>query len=389
MLPFARPDISSEEYAAVKRVLESGWLTTGPKTEEFESSFAEAVGANHAVALHSCTAALHLSSEAWGLGEGDAVILPSITFTATASIFEHSGCLPLIIDVDRDTYLLSAKIVETMIQKECRFDKPTNRLIHQKTGRRLQALVPVHLGGRPCEMDELEALGEQFHLKILHDAAHAFPSEYKNQRIGSLKDATAFSFYATKNLTTGEGGMLTTNDLQLAEKIRCMRSHGIQGQTYGQKRGYDVVCKGYKYNMSDINAALGLVQLQRAQEMWDKRQRIHLLYEKELASIPWIQKNPYTPHTSSYHLYVIEIKPNPKVTRDYFVEEMYSRNIELSLHFIPLYRFTHYQKKYKLNPSSFPHSEAIYQNIVSLPIYSSMSMEDAKDVVRAIQNILC
>ena len=388
-LAFAKPDITQQEINAVTRVLHSGWLTSGPEVKEFELEFAKTLQVKQAVAVHSCTAALHLAVAAWDLGKNDAVLIPAITFTATAEVFSYSDCLPIILDVERDSYLLSAEIVNDFIKKKCKWQNKC--LIHQSSQRQVRALVPVHLGGRPCDMDSLKEIAESYNLKILDDAAHAFPSTYKSHKIGAISDATAFSFYATKNLCTGEGGMLTTNDLELAEKVRRMRLHGIEGQTYGRKRWrYDVVCSGYKYNMSDICAALGRVQLQRSDEMLAKRQAIHQFYDQNLKELKGIRINPPCKYGSSYHLYVIEVLAESGLSRDQFVEEMYRHGIATSLHFIPLYRLSHYRKKYALQNSekNYPNSEKIYKNMLSLPIYSSMTLRDAGDVVQAIKLIL-
>ncbi|MCR9141951.1 MAG: DegT/DnrJ/EryC1/StrS family aminotransferase [bacterium] len=391
-LHFARPDIGREEIQAVTRVLKSGWLTSGPETLQFEQEFARAVGAAEAVAVNSCTAALHLALAGWNLGPDDAVLVPALTFTASAEIVEYSGSLPIILDVNRETYLMDAEIVEDFIRKSCDYKK--GALIHRASKKRIRAILPVHLGGRPCEMDELLALAKRYRLKVLEDAAHAFPATYNSRPIGAIGDATAFSFYATKNLTTGEGGMLTTNNKRLADRARRMRLHGIKGQTYGRKRWhYDVVDRGFKYNMSDINAALGRVQLERSEDMLAHRRNIHAHYDRALADIPGLRLNPTTPHSSSHHLYTLEIVSGKKsggrgVSRDRFVEEMFARNIAVSLHFIPLYRLSHYRKTYGLKAKDYPNSEAIYRNIVSLPVYSAMSASDAADVTHAIRESL-
>lgn len=397
-LHFARPDIGREEIQAVTRVLKSGWLTSGPETLAFEQEFAAAVRAGseiHAIAVNSCTAALHLALAAWDLGPDDAVLVPALTFTATAEIVEYSGSLPIILDVNPETYLMDADIIEDFIRKFCTYKNKT--LVHRPSGKKIRVILPVHLGGRPCEMDALLKLAKRYGLKVLEDAAHAFPTAYNGRAIGALGDATAFSFYATKNLTTGEGGMLTTSNKRLAERIRRMRLHGIKGQTYGRKRWhYDVVERGFKYNMSDINAALGRVQLERSAEMLAHRKAIHEIYDRALADVPGLRLNPTTPHQSSHHLYTIEILQNSRngdprgagMRRDRFVEEMYARNIAVSLHFIPLYRLSRYRKTYGLKTKDFPNCEKIYQSIVSLPLYSAMTADDAADVAFAIRETL-
>lgn len=393
-LHFARPDVGQAEFDAVQRVLQSGWLTSGPETQLFEEEFAMAVGAKEAVAVNSCTAALHLALAGWNLGPDDAVIVPAITFTASAEIVEYSGSLPLIVDVNRDDYLMDAELLEQYIQSECRVSK-NGLLVHRASRKTVRALIPVHIGGRPCDLRAIQKLARKYKLKVLEDAAHAFPASYNGQTVGNIGHATAFSFYATKNLTTGEGGMLTTNDRRLAERVRRMRLHGIKGQTYGRKRWhYDVVEKGFKYNMPDMNAAIGRVQLSRTEETLAARRRVHEIYEAGLAGLPGIRRNPACAHASAHHLYTIEILPGKRekggagLKRDRFVEEMYARNIAVSLHFIPLYRLTRYRRTYQLKAKDFPNSERVYRNIVSLPIYSAMTDEDARDVVAAVREIL-
>ena len=389
ILPFALPDIGEQEVDAVSAILRSGWLTSGPAVKRFEQEFATQLGVKEAIAVHSCTAALHLTAVAWQLSSQDAVLLPAITFTATAEVFGYMNCLPLILDVDRNSHLLSATMVRDFIKKECSWSQKSNALIHRASQRHIRALVAVHLGGRPCDIDSLREIALEYHLKFLDDAAHAFPSYYKKQAIGSLTDATAFSFYATKNLSTGEGGMLATNDRNLANKARQMRLHGIEGQSYGRRRWhYDVVCNGYKYNMTDMCAALGIVQLQRSEAMLQKRRWIHNYYTQELSSFKnKIRLNPDCKYSSSYHLYIIEVKPELGINRDQFVDAMYERNIAVSLHFIPLYRLSYYQKKYQFKAEDYPNSEVIYKNMFSLPIYSAMKEQDTKDVVAAIKDI--
>ncbi len=391
-LHFARPDIGREEIAAVNRVLRSGWLTSGPETSAFEEEFAAAVGAKHAVAVNSCTAALHLALAGWEVGAKDAVILPAMTFTATAEIVEYDGALPIILDVDRESYLLTPEIVTEFIERECRLQN--DRLVHKQSKRNIRVIVPVHLGGRPCDMEGFRKLGKRYKLKILEDAAHAFPARLNDGRTigGGSGDAVAFSFYATKNLATGEGGMLTTEDTKLAERLRRMRLHGIKGQTYGRKRWvYDVTERGFKYNMSDMNAALGRVQLARSEETLERRRSIHERYNAAFADLEnaaKIRRNPATGHESSHHLYTLEISRGCGITRDRFVEEMYARNIAVSLHFIPLYRLSRYRSTYKLRVRDFPNCEAVYKNIVSLPLYSAMSDDDVADVIYAVREIM-
>ncbi|MBL8022013.1 MAG: DegT/DnrJ/EryC1/StrS family aminotransferase [Leptospirales bacterium] len=381
-LPYARPDISSLEREAVDRVLRSGWLTSGPEVHAFEDEFARAVGADFAIAVNSATAGLHLAMEVLGIGTGDLVLVPSITFTATAEAVLYAGAQPHIVDVDRSTYLMDPQIVLNFIKEECELRE--RKVIHKASGKILRALIPVHLGGRPCDLEGLQAIADKYDLHIVEDAAHAFPTRYKNRMIGNVSEITAFSFYATKNLSTGEGGMVTTNSDKIANRLKRLRLHGIKGQTWGRKRWkYDVVEQGYKYNMTDLAAAMGRVQLMRTAEMQERRHAIASRYRDAFQDIKGIQivKDP---EGSSQHLFTIEIAPAAKMSRDRFVEEMYARGIGTSLHFIPLYRHTFY-KEMGYEPGNFPASEDIYKRIVSLPLYSSMSDDDVEDVVFAVQ----
>lgn len=386
-LPFARPDITDEEIEAVVRVLKSGWLTSGPEVEKFESEFAAYTGSRYAVAVNSATAALHLGLENYSIGPKDAVIVPSITFTATAEVAEYNNVLPIIMDVNPASYLLDPQYVEDFIKYECK--NTSDGLIHRNSGRRLKAILPVHLGGRLCDMDGFLEISSKYKLKIIEDAAHAFPSSYKGKKIGSIGDITAFSFYATKNLTTGEGGMLTTNSKSTAEKLRRIRLHGIKGQTYGRKRWkYDVVEKGYKYNMTDMAAAMGRIQLRRTEEMLQKRGEIINSYNKELSAVEGLKLPPVPASGESFHLYIIEVLKTKIMTRDIFVEKLFKRGIQTSLHFIPLYRHTYYKKKYKLKYSNFPNSERLFKTIVSLPVYSAMSETDLARVIKNIKDVM-
>ncbi len=384
-LPFARPDISHEEIDAVMQVMKSGWLTSGPQVQLFEEEFAKRVGAPHAIALNSATAALHLGMIAWNLTDQDAVIVPSITFTATAEVITYSGALPIILDVDRENYLLSPAILLDFLENKC--VRKGSHVIHKESKRIVRGMIPVHLAGRPCEMDELQAIADSYGLRIIEDAAHAFPCSYKSKMVGSLSELTAFSFYATKNITTGEGGMLTTSNDALARRLRRVRLHGIKGQTYGRKRWhYDVVDMGCKYNMMDICAAMGRVQLKRSDVFHNKRKNIVNRYRESLGSIPGLRLPYPGVHEEALHLFTVELTGRD-MTRDQFVEEMYERGIGTSLHFIPLYRHTYYRKKYKLKPSDYPNSEEIYRNIVSLPLYSAMKDQDVSDVIHAVREI--
>ena len=386
-LAFARPDITEEEIQAVERVLRSGWLTSGPEVEKFEKEFARAVNAKYAVAVNSATAALHLGLETFKIGPEDAVLLPAVTFTATAEVAEYNNTLPIILDINRDDYLFDPEIVMSFIKKECSFTK--KGLIHLKSGKIIRAMLPVHLGGKPCEMDEIKNIARKYRLHIIEDAAHAFPASYKNKKIGSIGDITAFSFYATKNLTTGEGGMLTTNSKTAAEHLRRIRLHGIKGQTYGRKRWkYDVVEKGYKYNLSDMAAALGRVQLKRTEQMLTRRKEIVSRYYDAFSDMEGICLPAPSIHDESNHLFMLEIKKSRNWNRNKFVEAMFKEGIQTSLHFIPLYRHSYYKKKYALQIRNYPNSEEFFSKIVSIPLYSSMTDDDIQAVISSVKKVM-
>ena len=387
LLPYNRPDLSEEECEAAVRVLKSGWLTSGPEVREFEAEFAAAVDAPHAIALNSATAALHLSMVACDIGPEDAVIVPAITFTASAEIIAYSGALPLIVDVNRDSFLLDPDLLRAFIQDNC--ETRSGGLVHITSGRRVRALVPVHLGGRPCDMDGLGRIAAEHDLRIIEDAAHALPTRYNGRMIGSISEFTAFSFYATKNITTGgEGGMLTVQDESMADRLRRIRLHGIQGQAYGRARWrYDVVDLGYKYNLTDMAAAIGRVQLRRLDEFQARRLQIARAYEDACADLPLRLVDRADPDTA-LHLATVELAPDAPLGRDELVEELYARNIATSLHFIPLFHLAHYRETYGLKPEDYPGADRIFGSILSLPLFTKMTDEDVADVIHALRDLL-
>ncbi len=377
-LPFARPDITQHEILSVQQVLTSGWLTTGRVTELFEEKIKTYSNAKYVIALNSGTAGLHLALRALNVKKGESVIVPAYTFTATAEVIFRCNAIPLLVDVDRDSYLLSKETIQTFINKYCDFKK--NHLIHLPTKTHIRGIICVHFGGRVCDIDSLKEISKKYNLFLGEDAAHAFGSTYKNQKIGSLTDFTVFSFYATKNITTGEGGAITTNDAKMARTIRQMRLHGFDLDTYKRKGNtYDIISEGYKYNISDILSAIGTVQIERSEEMLQKRKYIHNIYNDEFQRLKYIKINPKG-DGSSYHLYTIET-----TKRNQFIKKLYELGIQTGIHFKPLYKMTYYKNKNLYNSKDYPNSEAIYKNILSLPIYSSMSEEDIRDVVDAVK----
>lgn len=376
-LPFSLPDLGEDEISEVVDTLRSGWLTMGPKTQQFEANFRDYVGSAEAVAVNSCTAALHLALVAAGIGEGDEVITSPLTFCATANTVIHQRAKPILADIKAEDFNLDPKQVEKKITS------------------RTRAIIPVHMAGQPCRMDELLDIAHQYDLRVIEDAAHAIGASYKGQRVGSMSDATAFSFYATKNLTTGEGGMLTTNNEELAEVARNLRLHGLSHHAWKRYQAvgswyYEVIAPGFKYNMTDIQASLGLHQLARIDQFTEVRQHYAAIYSEAFAAIPEIQIPVAGPDlTHAWHLYIIRLTPDAlTINRDHFIEELKAENIGTSVHFIPLHLHPFYQAEFGYAPGDFPITEAVYQGAISLPLYTRMTEADIYTVIEAVQRIV-
>ncbi len=362
--------------AAIAEVLRSGWLTMGTKTLEFEREFANYVGARHAVSVCSGTAALHLALEACGLQPGDEVLIPTTTFTATGEAVTYVGARPVLIDIDPITLNLDT------------------RLVKRKITSRTRAMIPVHMAGQPCDLKELHCLASDHELHVIEDAAHALPSEYQGRRIGCLSELTAFSFYATKTLTTGEGGMITTDDDDYAARMRMMRLHGISGDAWKryEKNGswfYEVLEAGFKYNPTDLQAALGLVQLAKCDALNDARRRIAGRYTsafKEIGALepPAIKCD----RTTSWHLYILRLRLEQlQIDRNGFIHKLKERGIGTSVHFIPLHLHPYYQRTYGYRRGDFPIAETEFERCVSLPIYPAMSDADVEQVIDNVTEI--
>ena len=374
--PFA-PCLGDEEFDEVLDTLRSGWLTMGPKTRRFEEAFARYVGAKHAIAVSSCTAGLHLALVAGGIGPGDEVITTPLTFCSTANVIVHQGATPVLADVNPDTMNIDPREIE--------------RLITPRT----RALIPVHLAGQPCEMEEMEALAKEHGLLLIEDAAHATGAEYRGRKIGTFGDVTVFSFYATKNLTTGEGGMICTEDEDLAEKTRILRLHGISQDAwkrYSDKGSwyYEVQLPGYKYNMTDIQASLGLHQLARQEEFLRVRERYARVYTEAFADLPEIRAPFVKDHVRhAWHLYIVQLNlERLTIDRGQFIEALRGENVGTSVHFIPLHLHPFYQQRYGFKKGDFPVAEDAYEGIVSLPLYPRMTEGDVDDVVRAVKKVI-
>ncbi|RKZ37844.1 MAG: UDP-4-amino-4,6-dideoxy-N-acetyl-beta-L-altrosamine transaminase [Gammaproteobacteria bacterium] len=378
-LPFALPCIGEEEINEVVDTLRSGWLTTGPKTKRFEEDFAKFIGIPYALAVNSCTAGLHLALEAIGIKPGDKVVTTPYTFTATAEVIRYLGADPLFVDIEPDTFNINThKLAATLERVEG-----------------IKAILLVHFGGQACDMDNILALAKAHSLKIVEDAAHALPTYYKGQKIGLFADITAYSFYVTKTLATGEGGMIVTANPDYAERIRILRLHGISRDVFDRayselpKWYYEVVAPGFKYNMTDITAALGIHQLQKANTFLQRRTEIAEQYTQGLADLPL--RTPYLHPDSSHawHLYVIQLLlEDLTIDRNTFIERMSDAGIGTSVHFIPLHLQKYWRERYGFKPDDFPVALEVYQRAVSLPIYPSMSDADVTRVIRITRQIL-
>jgi len=375
-LPFHVPMIEQEEISAVVEALQSGWISTGPKTKCFEEGFARFIGARHALAVSSGTAALHLSLDAIGLKEGNEVLVPTLTFTATAEVVTYFKAKPVLVDVDPLHFNLSLEDAE------------------QKITPRTRAIIPVHFAGHPCSMDSIRELARARDLTVIEDAAHAIPAKYRGQNIGTLSPLTAFSFHAVKTLTTGEGGMVTTDDDSLADRVRIMRLHGMSRD--GWKRytaegswRYEISEAGYKYNLTDPQAAMGLVQLSKCEGMWRRRVEIAHKYDRALTQLDAYR----TPEVAldvqhARHLYVVLIEPSVfRIHRDQVIEELRQRGIGVAVHFIPLHLQPYYQREWRYRAGDFPVAEEYFDRCISLPIYPRMTEEDTDRVIEGLEDI--
>lgn len=376
-LPFALPHITAAEIDEVVDTLRSGWLTTGQKTKRFEREFAACVEAPYAVAVNSATAAMHLALDAIGLQPGDEVIVPVYTFTATAEVVEYFRARPVFVDVDPLTCNLDPEQLE--------------RLITPRT----RAVIVVHMAGLPAEMDAILAIARAHNVVVIEDAAHAFPARYQGKMVGSIGDLTAFSFYATKTLATGEGGMLTTANQQYAERAAMMSLHGISRDAWKRYSAegswyYEVQQAGYKYNMTDIAASLGLHQLARREWLLERRRSIARRYTEAFSQLPQVETPPESAYCEhAWHLYILRLHlERLDISRDAFIQELTRANIGTSVHFIPLHLHPFYRDTYHLKANDFPVALHAYQRAISLPIYPGMTDEDVEDVIAALEYIV-
>jgi len=376
-LPFCQPDISEEEIAEVVDTIRSGWLTTGPKTRLFEERFRDYVGSKHAVAVSSCTAGLHLMLMAAGIGEGDDVITTPLTFCATVNTILLQRATPVLADICLDDYNIDPEQVEAKVTP------------------RTKAIMAVHYGGQPCRMDELAAIARRHNLLLFEDAAHASGAAYRGKMIGSIGDATAFSFYVIKNMTTGEGGMVTTNNDELEDKIRLLRLHGMSHDAwkrYDAKGSwyYEVLACGLNYKMTDVQSALGLHQLTRLNGFIERRARIVDDYTRRLARLPELvlPKAREEVH-HAWHLYPIWLQGERlSIGRDALIEELKARGIGTSVHFIPIHYHPYYQQTLGVKQGDFPNTDRLFAGLLSLPLFPRMTDDDVARVSDAVEEII-
>lgn len=399
-LPFALPDIDCTEYELIRQTLDSGWITTGPITRRFEAEFAAAVGARHAVAVNSCTAAMHLALEAVGLQRGDEVITTPYTFAATAEVVRYFDAKPVLVDICAEDFNLNPAHIRAAITP------------------RTKAIIPVHIAGLAADLEAIYTLAERHNLAVIEDAAHSFPTLHKGRTIGmpligrTLRHAVCFSFYATKTITTGEGGMIVTDDDQIAERCRIMALHGISKDAWKRYTAegswyYEIIAPGYKYNMTDVAAAMGLAQLAKAERMAERRRAIAQAYNAAFADLPQMQ-TPLDPEqqrpaacqgcncsptkmqcSHAWHLYMLRLHLDRlTIDRARFITELKQRNIGASVHFIPLHLHPYYRETYGYRPNDYPVAYGEYLREVSLPIYSKMSDQDVQDVIDAVLDIV-
>lgn len=372
-LAFALPDTDEDDCNEVTQVIQGGWLTTGPKTHRFESEFAAAVGARHGIAVNSCTAAMHLALEAVKVARGDEVITTPYTFAATAEVIRYFDARPVLVDICSHDFNLDPKQLEAAITP------------------RTRAVIPVHISGLPAEMDAILDIARRHGLAVVEDAAHAFPTSYRGRMVGSLGDVTCFSFYATKTITTGEGGMICTDNKEIADRCHVMSLHGISKDAWKRYTAegswyYEIIAPGFKYNMTDVAAAMGLAQLRKAERMAQRRTEIARRFNVAFSEFPELQ----TPFDRAdcrhaWQLYMLRLNLEMlSISRAQFVEELKARNIGASVHFIPLHVQPYYRETYGYKPEDYPVAYREYRREISLPIYSRMSDQDVHDVIDAV-----
>ncbi len=376
-LPYYQPSMGREEERAVIDTLRSGWVGKGPQTEKFEKAFKKFVGSEHAVGVNSCTAGLHLSLAAAGIKRGDEVITTPMSFPADANVIVHLGAVPRFVDVDQETMNIDPGKIAAAINKRSR------------------ALIAVDFAGHPCQMDKILSIAKKHKLVVIEDAAHALGSEYRGRKTGSIADLTAFSFYANKNITTGEGGMVTTGNAKLARKIRTLSLQGIDSDAWsrskaGAYRHWDVVSAGYKYNMFDLQACLGLVQLKKLKKFLGIRKKYTRMYNDAFCSVPEILTPVIRKDVKhAYHLYVVKIRTEElSEDRDRIIKALQKENIGVGVHYRSLHLHPFYRKAYGFKRGDFPVAEYLSDRVISLPLYPKMREQDVRDVIAAVKKVI-
>ena len=379
-LPFALPLLGEEEILEVTDTLRSGWLTTGPKTAKFEKDFCEFIGTDYALAVNSATSGLHLALEAIGVGQGDKVITTPCTFTATAEVVRYLGADPILVDIDPKTFNIDPEKIKKIA----------------KTHDNIKAIMPVHFAGQSCEMNAIRDIANEHNWKIVEDAAHALPTTWQGEMIGTLSDITVYSFYATKTIATGEGGMVVSNNKDYIERMKVMRLHGINRDAFDRYTSdkpswfYEIVEPGYKYNMTDIAASLGIHQLKKAYAFQERRKWMAEQYNEAFASLSL--RVPFVAHpddTHAWHLYVIQLElESLNIDRNRFIELMAEERIGTSVHFIPLHLHPYWRDRYDYKPEDYPVALDVFNRAVSLPIYPKMTNNDVERVILAVTKIL-
>ena len=376
-LPYGAQWLDENEIYEVIDSLKSDWITTGPKMRLFEENFSKFIGSKYAVAVNSGTAALHVSTSSIKINPGDEVITTPLTFVASANCIVYRGGTPILADIKKDTYNIDPEQIKKKITSKTK------------------AIIPVHFAGQPCEMDEICEIAEEHNLFIIEDAAHAVDAEYKGKKIGNISDLTAFSFHPVKNMTTAEGGMVTTNDDDLYEKLLMFRTHGITkdaAKRFGKSGGYyyDMQYLGFRYNLSELHASLGIHQLKKLNAFQKRRKEIIEIYNRELSNIdgvitPYVRG--YVKH--SWHLYVLQLEIEKlKVDRDYIFQALREENIGVSVHYIPVHYHSFYQNKFNLNKGILPNVEWLFPRLLTIPLFPKMSENDVYDVINALEKVL-
>lgn len=394
-LTFGSPYIGEEEIQEVVATLRSGWIGTGPRVARFEEAFRAYRGARFAAAVNSCTAALHVSMVAAGIRPGDEVITTPLTFAATANSVIHVGGTPVFVDVRRETQNIDPDKVRDFLENECVRERKTGTPVNRRTHRRVRALLPVHFAGRPCEMYALEEIAKEYQLLLIEDAAHAIEAEYHGRKIGTIGDITCFSFYVTKNLVTGEGGMVLTDDEELANRIKIYALHGMSKDAWKRYsdegfKHYEILFPGFKYNMMDIQAALGLHQLERIETNWIRRDEIWRKYDEAFRDLPLhLPADPEPGTRHARHLYTILVDDaRTSVTRDELQQRLHAEGIGTGIHYVAIHLHPFYRQTFGYRRGDFPEAEYISDRTLSLPLSAKLTDADVERVIGAVRRSL-